>query len=40
VALAAVDELEALTDGLSRSLWQKMMILSLSQGTNSGDTDA
>ena len=27
VALAAIDELEALTNGLSRKIWQKVMIL-------------
>jgi hypothetical protein len=39
VALAAVDEIEALTDGLSRSIWQKMMILSLSPRSNPGGHD-
>ncbi len=31
VALAAVDEIEALTDSQSRKIWQKMMILSTSR---------
>ncbi len=32
VALAAVNEIEALTSGLSRKIWQKRMILSDTNG--------
>lgn len=31
-ALAAVDEIEDLTTGLSRKIWQKLMILGSGQG--------
>lgn len=33
VALAAVNEVESLTTGLSRKIWQKLMILHSGEGS-------
>ncbi|MCH9648707.1 MAG: hypothetical protein K0U98_10745 [Deltaproteobacteria bacterium] len=38
VALAAIDEIEALTNGLSRKIWQKMMVLSTFAPPGRGET--